>query len=83
MPALEILQHIGELVGDGLGIEGENPVDDMIGASLVGRVEIARLSRRLERAHDNARGIGPKVQRLSIQEGGLQQDVLGWLEVTG
>ena len=43
MPALEILQDIGELAGNGLGIEREHPVDDMIGAGLVGRVEIARL----------------------------------------
>jgi hypothetical protein len=41
MPALEILQDVGELGGDGLGIQREDPVDDMIRAGLVGRVEIA------------------------------------------
>src|SRR5450755_3571921 len=81
MPALEILQDIGELAGNGLGVEREHPVDDMIGASLVGRVEIARLRRRLERAHDDARRIGPKVKRLPVQESGLQQGALGSLEV--
>ena len=40
MPALEILQDIGELAGNGYRIECENPVDDMIGPCLVGRVEI-------------------------------------------
>ncbi len=81
MPALEILQDIGELAGNGFGIEREHPVDDMIGAGLVGRVEIARFGRRLERAHDDARRIGPKVKRLPVQESGLQQGALGALEI--
>src|SRR3979490_2786933 len=80
MSALEILQDIGELAGNSFGIKGENPVDDVIGARLVGRVEIARFSRRLERSHDDARGIRPQVKRLAIEEGGLQQDALGSLE---
>ena len=71
MPALEILQDVGELGGNGFGIEGENPVDDMIGARLVGRVEIAGFGRRLERAHDHPRGIGTQIKRLPVQEGGL------------
>src|ERR1700737_3534881 len=71
VPALEILQDIGELGSHGFGIEGENPVDDMICARLVGRVEIAGFSRRLERAYNHPRGIGPKVKRLAVQEGGL------------
>src|ERR1700730_9475803 len=41
MAALEIFQNIGELAGNGFGIERENPVDDMICARLVGRVEIS------------------------------------------
>ena len=71
MPAEEILQHIGELAGCGFGIECENPVDDMVGAGLVGWIEIARFSRRLERAHDHARGVGTQIKRLPVQEGGL------------
>jgi hypothetical protein len=81
MPALEILQDIGKLVGNGVGIERENPIDDMIGAGLVSRVEIARFSRRLERAHDDARWIRPQVQRLPMEKSGLQQGALGALEV--
>ena len=80
MPAKEILQDIGELAGCGLRIERENPVDDMIGAGLVGRIEIARLGRRLERPHDHARGIGTQIKRLPVQEGGLRQGALGSLE---
>src|SRR5580704_2786530 len=30
MPALEIFEDIGELAGNGFGIEGKNPVDDMV-----------------------------------------------------
>ncbi len=71
MPALEILQDIGELAGNGFGIERENPVDDMIGARLVGRVEIAGFGRRLERAHDHPRGVRTQIERLPVQEGGL------------
>src|SRR5436190_7527326 len=80
MPALEILQYIGELVGDSFGIKRENAIDDVIGAGLVSRIEIARFGRRLERAHDNARGIRPQVKRLSIEESGLQQGALDALE---
>ena len=71
MAALKILQHVGQLAGCGLGIERQNPVDDMVGAGLVGRVEIARFGRRLERAHDHPRGIGAQIKRLPVQEGGL------------
>ena len=80
MPALEILQDVGELAGSGFGIERENPIDDMVGARLVGRVEIARFGRRLERPHDHARGVGTQIERLPIQEGGLRQGILGSLE---
>ena len=80
MPAKEILQDIGELAGCGFSIECENPFDDMIGTSFVGWIEIARLSRGLERAHDHARGVGTQVKRLPVQEGGLQQGALGSLE---
>ena len=58
MPALEILQDVGELAGDGFGIECKHPIDDVIGACLVGRVEIAGLGCRLERTHDHARWVG-------------------------
>jgi hypothetical protein len=61
MPALEVLQNVGELAGNSFGIEGEDPVDDMIGACLVGGVEIAGFSRRLERANDHPRGVRTQI----------------------
>ena len=76
MAALEILQHVCKLVGRGLRIEIENALDDMIGTRLVGRVEIARLGRRLERAHDHTRGIGTQIECLPIEKSGLQQGAL-------
>ncbi len=71
VPALEILQDIGQLAGNRFGIECENPVDDMICACLVGRVEIARLCRRLERAHNHPRRVRAQIERLPVQEGSL------------
>ena len=83
MAAFEILQHIGKLAGGGIRIERKHPVDDMIGAGLVGRVEIARLGRRLERPHDDPRRIRPQIERLPVQESGLRQGALGSLEEIG
>jgi hypothetical protein len=37
VPALEIFQDLGQLAGNGVGIEGENSVDNMICPRLVGR----------------------------------------------
>jgi hypothetical protein len=71
MAAKKILQDVGELAGSGFGIERENPIDDMIGAGLVGRVEIAGFGRRLEWTHDHARGVWTQIERLPVQEGGL------------
>ena len=66
MPALEVLQHVRQLACRLLRIELENALDDMVGARLVGGVEIARFGRRLERAHDDARGVGAQIERLPI-----------------
>ena len=38
VPALEILEHIGQLAGDAVsGSSAKHPVDDVVGARLVGR----------------------------------------------
>ena len=66
VPAVEIFEHIRQLQRCGLGIEPEDPVDDMVRARLVGRIEIARLDCRLERAHDDPGGIRAQIQRLSV-----------------
>jgi hypothetical protein len=76
MPALKIFQYVRQLGGRCLRIEREHALDDMVGARLVGRVEIARFGRRLERAHDHARGIGSQVESLPIEKSGLQRDTL-------
>jgi hypothetical protein len=71
MSTFEIVQDVRELSGNGFWIERENPVDDMICAHFVGRVQVARFSRRLERPHYHPRGIGTQVKCLPVQEGGL------------
>ncbi len=71
MAAEEILQDVGKLTGRGFGTKCENPLDDMVGAGLVGRVEIARFGRRLERTHDHPRGIWTQIERLPVQESRL------------
>ena len=71
MAALEILKDIGQLVSRRLWIEGQYPVDDMVRPSLVGRVEVPRLGRRFERAHDHPRRIGAQIESLPIQERSL------------
>ncbi|WP_370124110.1 hypothetical protein [Bradyrhizobium sp. USDA 329] len=71
MSTLEIVKDVRELGGNRFLVECENSLNDMIGAHLVGRVEIARLRRRLEWPHDDPRGVGAQMKRLPIQEGCL------------
>src|ERR1700712_5089865 len=61
MPALKILQHVCQQAGRDFRIERENTFDNVVGTGLVGRVKIARFSRRLERAHDDARRVRTQV----------------------
>ncbi len=67
----EIFEDIGQLAGRRLDTERQNPFDDMVGARLVRWVEIARLGRWLERAHDDPRGIRAQKESLPVQEGDL------------
>ena len=71
MSPLEALQYICQLAGYSCGVQRQNPIDDVVGACLVGRVEIAWFGRRLEWTHDHPRGVGTQVERLPVQEGGL------------
>jgi hypothetical protein len=71
MSILETIQDIRELAGGGFGIEGDNPVDDMVCAHFIGRIQIARFSRRLERPHNHPRRIRTQANRLPFQEGSL------------
>lgn len=74
---LEILQDIREEARRGLGIERQDPVDDVVRARSVGRVEVPRLGRRTERSHDHPRRVGAQIQGRPVQERDLRQGVLG------
>ena len=78
MPALEVLQHVRQLACRLLRIQLENAFDDMVGASLVGGIEIARFGCQLERAHDDARRVRTQIECVSIQESGVQKRALSW-----
>src|SRR6266545_4150969 len=54
MATFEVLEHVAQLLGGSFGIEPKYPVDNMIGPDLIGRVEVARLSRRLEGPDDDS-----------------------------
>jgi hypothetical protein len=71
MPALKILQDISQLVLGGGGIECQDAVDDMVRPRLVRCVEIARLGRRPEGAHDDSRRIGPQRECLPVEKRSL------------
>src|SRR5216683_870349 len=73
MAPKEIYEDLRELARSGVHIKRENPVNDMVGAGLVGWVEIARFRRRFEWAHDHPCGIGAQIERLPVQEGSLRQ----------
>jgi hypothetical protein len=61
MAALEVLQNISQLDGNGLGIKRKNSVHNVIGASLVCRIEIAGLRRRFERPHNHPRRVRTQI----------------------
>src|SRR3954468_19659510 len=57
----------------GLGIEPKHAVDNMIGADFVRRVEVSRLSRRLEGPDDDSGRVRAQIQALAVQEFGVGQ----------
>ena len=71
--AEEVLQNVGQLTVRCLGVEPENPFDDMVGAGLVRRIEVARLGCGLEGPNNHARRIGPQMKGLAIEDGKLRQ----------
>ena len=73
MTAFEVLEHVAQLLCGCFCIEPKHSVDDVIGADLVREVEIARLSRRLERPDDDPGRIRAQIEALAIQEFGLGQ----------
>ena len=69
----EVFEHLAQLLRASFGIEPKHPVNDMIGADLVSRVEVSRLSRRLEGPDDDPGRIRTQIEVLAIQEFGLGQ----------
>lgn len=58
---VEIFEYVAQLLPSGLRFEPENPADDMIRADLIGRIEVPRLRRRLERPDDDPGRVGPQI----------------------
>jgi hypothetical protein len=78
----EVFEHLAQLLRGSFGIEPKHPVNDMIGPDFVGRVEIARLSRRFERPDDDPGWIRAQIEALAIHEFGLgQRCSLGAIEL--
>jgi hypothetical protein len=65
--ALEILEDISQLFGSRFGIERQDSIDDMIRPRFVGGIEVSRLGRRPEWAHDNSCRIRAKIKTLTVQ----------------
>jgi hypothetical protein len=61
MATFEVFEHVGQLLLSGIGGEAQNSTDDVIGARLVGRLEIPGLGRGLERSHHDPGGIRPEI----------------------
>ena len=66
MPTLEVLKHLAQLLRGSFGTEPEYSVNDMIGADLIGGVEIARLSRWFEGPDDDPGRVRAQVEALAI-----------------
>ncbi len=49
----EVREHVAQLTRGRFDIEPKNPVDNMIGPSLICWIEVARFSRRFERSDDD------------------------------
>ncbi len=69
----KVFQNIGQLTVCCIGVERENPFDDVVGTGLIRRIEVARLRCRLERPNDYARRIRPQMKGLAIEEGKFRQ----------
>ena len=70
VPALEVLEHFAQLLSGRFGVEPKHAGDNMIGADLVGRVEVSGLSRWLEGPYDDPRRVRTQVEALAIHEFG-------------
>ena len=79
--AIEILEHLFQLLIGRLNVEPKNPFNDVVGANLVGWIEVSWLSRGLEGPDDDPCRIGAQVQALPVQKLGWgQRGSLGAIE---
>jgi hypothetical protein len=61
MATFKVFEHLAQLSRGRFGVKPKNPVNNMIGPELIGRVKIAGLSRRLEGPDDDPRGIRAQI----------------------
>ena len=62
----KIFEHIAELSLGCFGIKPKNPFDNMISPDLVGWIEVAGFSRRLEGSDDDPGRIRAQIQALAV-----------------
>lgn len=68
MPIVEIPQRSSEEFQRFIIPKGEDAIDNVIGPRLVDGIQVPGFDRWPERADDDARRIGPQVERLPIEE---------------
>jgi hypothetical protein len=73
VPAVKIFKHFVQQSSGSFRIEPKHPVDNMIGADLVRRIEVAGLSCRLEGPDYDPGRIRAQIKALAVQEFGLGQ----------
>ena len=61
MTTFEVFKHLAQLSRGSFGVKPKNPVNNMIGPDLIGRVEVAGLSRRFEGPDDDPGGIRAQI----------------------
>jgi hypothetical protein len=66
----KIFKNVCQLVFCLLRTERKDPIDNMIGARLICRIEIAWLRCGFERPYDDSGRIGPEIEILAIQDRG-------------
>jgi hypothetical protein len=71
--AFEVVQHIVQLFCSGLSIELKYPTNDMVGANLIGWIEVSGFSCGFERPDDDPRRVRAQIQALAIHESELGQ----------
>ncbi|GGC04795.1 hypothetical protein GCM10011494_24150 [Novosphingobium endophyticum] len=69
VPVVEVPQCCGKEFQRFILAKGEDAINDVIGPRLVDGIQVPGFDRGPERANDDARRIGPQVERLPIEEG--------------